>query len=134
MLRRSVDGSQHVDMAMCICHDQCAPLADMSARSSTPSVGAMQTSSEFRLELDAAQFPTIPKEFNMRPHADGVQCAYSFSQQGGNIGAHRQAIWIVRSGILYIRKGSKSHSAWKRVHGHCLSVSNLAGQWCFHRC
>ena len=49
---------------------------------------ALQTSSDFRLELDPAQFPSIPKEYNMRPHADGVQDAYCFNRQGsGSIGA-----------------------------------------------
>lgn len=48
----------------------------------------MQTSSEFQLELDPGEFPNIPKEFNMRPHTDGVHDAYSFSHQGsGSIGA-----------------------------------------------
>ena len=49
---------------------------------------ALQTSSDFRLELTPAHFPSIPKEYNMRPHADGVQDAYCFNRQGsGSIGA-----------------------------------------------
>jgi TFIIF, beta subunit N-terminus len=48
----------------------------------------LQTSSDFRLDLDPANFPSIPKEFNMRPHADGVQDAYCFNRHcSGNIGA-----------------------------------------------
>ena len=54
---------------------------------------ALQSSSEFRLELDPAKFPSIPKEFNMRPHADGVQDAYCFNRQSsGSIGAPAEAV------------------------------------------
>lgn len=61
-------------------------------RSSDCQLCAVQTSSEFKLQLDPGEFPNIPKEFNMRPHADGVQDAYCFSHQGsGCIGALRCA-------------------------------------------
>lgn len=48
---------------------------------------ALQTAADFRLELQPDDFVNIPKEFNMRPHTDGSQSAYSFShgQQGGPV-------------------------------------------------
>lgn len=47
----------------------------------------VQTAADFRLDLNPEDFANIPKEFNMRPHTDGAQSAYSFGHQhGGSVG------------------------------------------------
>ena len=69
------------------------PIAGFGAEYPTWLCCAVQSSSDFRLELDPAKFPSIPKEFNMRPHADGVEDAYCFNRQGGgSIGASRTCL------------------------------------------